>query len=69
MKEFAKRWGGVIEMFLASVDREHGSILHLPYPGGVLQQPRRTLQVWRFLQSVYTEAIRNHLERLKKKGK
>lgn len=52
-------------MFLACVDRENGNLLNLPCEGGILGQPWKTMQVFEFLQSIFIERVRKHLERLK----
>jgi hypothetical protein len=51
------RWGVWVDAFLASANPMSGAIQHLPYEGGVMDQPARTMSVWRLLQSEFIEAM------------
>jgi hypothetical protein len=45
----------ITDLFLTGVDRENGSILHLPYEGGILNQPEGTRSAWVRMSSIYGE--------------
>jgi hypothetical protein len=47
----------MIETFLAGANPMSGAIGHLPYAGGVMEQPSRTMGIWRMLQGEYIEAM------------
>lgn len=65
----AMRWATMIQAFLSSVDRENGSLLHLPFSGGILEQPYRTMSVFSLLQSVFLEEIEKANKRSMRSGK
>lgn len=54
-------------MFLSAVDRETGSLLHLPRSGGIMDQPYREMQVFSYMQGLFVEAINDHIKKLKGK--
>lgn len=58
-------WAVVVQAFLGAVNRENGTLVHLPYAGGVLEQPYKTMQVFSLLQSIFIEEI----EKANKKGR
>ena len=50
-----------------AVDREHGSLLHLPRSGGIMDQPYREMEIFAYLQGLFVEAINDHIKKLKVK--
>lgn len=69
MEGDAKRWATMIQAFLTSVDRENGSLLHLPYSGGILEQPYKTMMLFGLLQSIFLEEIEKANKRSMRSGK
>jgi hypothetical protein len=65
--EAKKKWGYLIEMFLVSVNRENGSIQHLPMEGGLFHQPSRTMEVFRFLQDKFIRRINKKINDISKR--
>jgi len=55
-----KKWSYLARLFFMSVDKENGSLLHLPYDVGVLEQPARTMSVFELMQNIFVE----HLNKL-----
>jgi len=47
----------LIDLFLCSIDRERGTIVHFPFPGTPLDQPAGTLAAWTIMQGSYFEKI------------
>lgn len=48
----------MIRAAVQSFDRETGGLLHLPYQGGVLEQPLRTMQAFEVVQVVFGEKLK-----------
>lgn len=46
-----------MEAFLAGVNPMSGALGHLPYSGGVMEQPSRLMGTWRLLQGEYIAAM------------
>jgi hypothetical protein len=69
--EAKKKWGYLIEMFLVSVNRENGSIQHLPMDSGrfcgLFHQPSRTMKVFRFLQDKFIRRINKKINEISKR--
>jgi hypothetical protein len=63
-----QRWGLFIHLFLASVDRSTGSLLHLPRGGGVMDQPLRELNIILYLQSIFCEIMAKREKAAAQKG-
>jgi len=57
LKGEMQKWGLWVTAFLASVNPMSGALQHLPFSGGVLEQPSRTMSVWRHLQGLYIECM------------
>lgn len=56
-REAMGRWGVMIDGFLASVNPMSGAIQHMPFSGGALEQPSRTMAMWRLLQHEFIDAM------------
>ena len=56
LREFADKWLVWLNLYLDAADLETGRLMILPYPGGLLQQPVRTMAVFGYLRSLYLEA-------------
>lgn len=55
------KWKWFFTLFLVSVDRRTGSMLHLPFEGGLFEQPSKTLSVLTAIQSVFFEKLEDDL--------
>ncbi|RKZ08508.1 hypothetical protein DRQ25_08925 [Candidatus Fermentibacteria bacterium] len=47
----------IIKLFELALGFEYGDVLHLPYSGGVMEQPAKTLEVWKIARSVYIKKL------------
>lgn len=65
---YAKKWALFFKLFYTTIDRKTGSFLHLPFGGGVMEQPAKTMDVLRYLQSLWIEKIADEMERVSKGG-
>jgi len=61
-----QKWMILVHVFLRCIDRENGSYAQMPYSGGVMEQPERTMQAMDLLQGVYGEELNR---RIKQSGK
>lgn len=52
-----RRWGYLARLFFMSIDKENGSLIHLPCDGPMLVQPARTLGVFELMQNIFVEHI------------
>lgn len=66
LEPYAVKWGMMIRQFLLCVNHENATIEHLPYEGGIMEQPYKTMQVFELLQSLFIKQIRK--EQNKKHG-
>ena len=57
VREFVPRWGALVYGFVGAVNPMSGALQHLPCEGGYLDQPCKTMDVWRLLQSVFIECM------------
>jgi hypothetical protein len=57
-----RKWGYLARLFFLSTDKEHGSLLHLPYDGPLMEQPAKTLAVIELMQNIFVE----HLNKMAK---
>ena len=58
-----RRWGYMARLFFMSADKEHGSLLHLPYPGSIMEQPAKTLAVFELMQNIFVEHLNKMAEK------
>jgi hypothetical protein len=56
------KWKWFFDVFLVSVDRRTGSLLHLPFSGGLFEQPSKTMSVLTTIQSVFFEKLQEDLK-------
>ncbi len=68
-KEDVAKWGALIRMYLLTVDGNNGSMRTLPYSGGLMAQPSRTMQVFEAIQDAFWEKIARDNESLKVRGR
>ena len=57
LAEIYYKWKLLFEVFLQSVDRRTGSYLHLPFAGGILDQPAKTMSVLGVMQAEFFEKL------------
>jgi len=50
------------DIFLTTIDRERGTIIHLPYPGSILEQPDSTRTAWMIMQNSYFAKLKADLD-------
>jgi hypothetical protein len=62
LKQLRIKWWPWIETFLRCVSKRNGEYLHLPYSGGAMEQPHKTMKVFDVLQNVYVEKIKKDQE-------
>ena len=51
-------------MFLTCVDRETGSLSVMPYQGGFLQQPHKTMQAIEIIQGRFRERLNEEIDKI-----
>lgn len=56
-------------MAVMVMGRESAEILTMPYEGGFLEQPTRTMQALAVVQEVFAERLRQEYEKGKRGGK
>jgi hypothetical protein len=52
-----RRWGYLARLFFISIDKENGSLIHLPSAGPLLDQPAKTLGIFELMQNIFVEHI------------
>lgn len=57
-----RRWSYIARLVFLAIDKEKGSLLHLPCDGPVFAQPAKTLAVYEYVQSLFVE----HMNKLAK---
>jgi len=60
------KWSALVHSTVSVLGRESAELLHLPYPGGFLQQPTRTMQAVGVVQEAFSERLRQEYEKHKK---
>jgi len=63
IRELVPKWGGLVSVLLHCVSREDGSYINLPYDGGAMRQPSRTMQALDVLQEILVKRIRDEYKR------
>lgn len=61
---YYRKWQLFFKIFYTCIDRKNGSLLHLPFSGGVLEQPSKTMEVIRYLQSLWIEKIADEYKKI-----
>ncbi|MCQ2052955.1 MAG: hypothetical protein MJZ03_03370 [archaeon] len=57
------KWNPFFQMFLQSVDRRTGSLLHLPFDGGIMNQPSKTMTILMIMQEVFIQTLADSIKR------
>jgi len=60
-------WGPIVNMCVMCLGRESAEMMHLPYSGGYLEQPARTMQAAGVIQEVFAERLRQEYEKKRKR--
>lgn len=55
-----RKWSYFFRLFNQSVDYRTGSLLHLPFSGGLLDQPSRTMTILTTIQEVFLSKLAKH---------
>lgn len=50
-------WGGIVQLLLSVINGDNGSMHALPYDGGFMEQPWRTMQVFAIVQGALREKL------------
>mgnify|MGYP007112523856 FL=1 len=50
-------------------DARYGNLLHLPFEGGVLDQPAKTMAVYGVIQAIYCDKLVEDMEKSMKANK
>ena len=50
-------------------DARYGNLLHLPFVGGVLEQPAKTMAVYGVIQAIYCDKLMEDMEKSMKANK
>ena len=66
---YLKKWSLIFKLFYTAVDRKTGSLLHLPFSGGIMDQPAKTMEILRYLQSLWIEKIADEMDKVSRRGK
>lgn len=65
-KDAAPFWSPLVHMTVACLGRESAELMHLPYRGGFMEQPSRTMQAVGVIQEAFAERLRQEYEKHKK---
>lgn len=69
MIKLKEKWGLLVTTFLRCVSKENGEYIHLPYSGGAMDQPYKTMEAFDVLQNVYITKIKkdheSHMAKIK----
>jgi len=57
------------DSFQLCVGYENGDVFHLPYSGGVLEQPHKTIKMWQIFRSELTDHIAKENKKKAQKAK
>lgn len=66
-KEWYLKWNPFLNIFLQSVDRRTGSLLHLPFSTGAFEQPAKTMTILTTMQEEYFKHLADEMKSLKKR--
>ena len=47
----------IVDIYAPIRNSENGDFLHLPFPGGVLDQPYQTMQILKEIQNTYRQVV------------
>jgi hypothetical protein len=56
------KWKKVFEVFLICRDARYGNLLHLPFSGGVYEQPAKTMDAIEQIQACYYEKLKDDMD-------
>ena len=59
------KWNPFFNIFLQSVDKRTGSFLHLPFEGGLFNQPSKTMTILMIMQGLYCEKLSDEMKKIK----
>ena len=68
-KEAWEKWNYFFTSFLFMRDARYGNILHLPFEGGVLNQPAKTMAVYGIIQTLFCEKLMEDMDKALKANK
>lgn len=50
-----------------ALDYKTGSFLHMPYDGGLMKQPYRTMKIWQIVQGCFIEHVGKEISKIQAK--
>jgi len=59
----------VVDVFLPIVEAEHGGLVHLPFPGSLMDQPYMTMQIILAVQGEFHAYLSQKIEKMKASSK
>lgn len=57
LKEVWNKWWVVFSHFMLCIDARYGNFLHLPFSGGVMEQPMKTTACFQILQNEFRKKL------------
>jgi len=66
-REYGRWLPYITDIFLPICESEHGDLLHLPFPGSLMDQPYMTMQVVLLVQAAYKSALSEKIEKMRAK--
>ena len=64
-REYARWLPYITEIFLPICDSERGDLLHLPFPGSLMDQPYMTMQIILLVQDGYRKVLSERAEKIR----
>ena len=55
----------ITEIFPLICDSEHGDLLHMPFPGALMDQPYMTMQIILLVQEGYRKMLSERVEKMR----
>lgn len=68
-REPAKTWAPLVTAAVLCLGRESAELLSLPFSGGFVEQPQRTMQAVGVIQQVFSERLKAEYEKKRKGSK
>ncbi|MBQ1574064.1 MAG: hypothetical protein IIZ78_23320 [Clostridiales bacterium] len=55
----------MVDVFLPIVEAEHGGLVHLPFPGSLMEQPYMTMQIILAVQGEFHAYLSQKIEKMR----
>jgi len=56
------KWAPLVSAVVSTLDRENANLLHLPAPGGLFDQPARTMAFIEIVRAEFSERLRQEFK-------